>query len=237
MLTIGSLFSGIGGLELGLEWAGLGPVRWQVERKARRRADLSRGWPDAKRYDDVRSVGAHNLERVDLICGGFPCVEVSSCGRKGGLVGESGLWAEFARIVGELGPRYVVVENVSALAARGLDAVLGTLSDLGFDAEWSDLPACAVGAPFPRPRLFVVAYADRDREPTRPVYGEAPIVRSSAGATWNGWPVADGPPRVADGVPDDWDRNEALGNAVVPQVAEVVGWVVRGIHERLTRCC
>lgn len=232
MLTIGSLFAGIGGLETGLEWAGLGPVKWQVERNANRRADLERSWPDAKRYDDVRTVGAHNLERVDLICGGFPCVEVSSCGRKGGLVGESGLWSEFARIVGELGPRYVVVENVGALAARGLDAVLGTLADLGFDAEWSDLPACAVGAPFPRSRLFVVAYADRDREPTRPVYGEVAELRSSAEPTWNGWPVSTGPARVADGLPGGADRVHALGNAVVPAVAEVVGWVVRGIHER-----
>lgn len=157
-MRIGSLFSGIGGLELGLEWAGVGHTVWQVEQDSFCRAVLARHWPDAQRYNDVREVGAQNLEPVDLICGGFPCQDISYAGKGAGLAGaRSGLWYEFARIVGELGPRFVVVENVAALFTRGIDAVLGTLADLGYDAEWSTLRASDVGAPHQRKRVFIIA--------------------------------------------------------------------------------
>ena len=159
-MRIGSLFSGVGGLELGLEWAGVGHTVWQVEKDPYARAVLAKHWPDATRYDDVCTVGAHNLEPVDVICGGFPCQDISYAGKGAGLAGaRSGLWYEFARIVGELGPRFVVVENVAALLTRGIDAVLGTLADLGYDAEWSTLRASDVGAPHRRERVFLVAYA------------------------------------------------------------------------------
>ena len=101
-VKIGSLFSGIGGLELGLEWAGVGHTVWQVERDPFCRSILARHWPSAARFDDVRTVGAHNLEPVDVICGGFPCQDISYAGKGLGLAGErSGLWYEFARIIGE----------------------------------------------------------------------------------------------------------------------------------------
>jgi DNA (cytosine-5)-methyltransferase 1 len=159
-LTIGSLFSGIGGLELGLERAGLGPVLWQVECDDYATRVLERHWPDATRHRDVRGVGRHNLSRVDLICGGFPCQDVSNAGKRAGLAGHrSGLWSEFARIVRELRPRYVLVENVAALLGRGMGDVLGDLAACGYDAEWDCIPAAAVGAPHRRDRLFIVAYA------------------------------------------------------------------------------
>jgi DNA (cytosine-5)-methyltransferase 1 len=158
-LTIGSLFSGIGGLELGLERAGLGPVLWQVECDDYATRVLERHWPDATRHRDVREVGRHNLAPVDVICGGFPCQDISNAGKRAGLAGErSGLWSEFARIVRELRPRYVLVENVAALLGRGLGDVLGDLAACGYDAEWDCIPAAAVGAPHRRDRLFVVAY-------------------------------------------------------------------------------
>ena len=158
-MRIGSLFSGIGGLELGLEWAGVGRAVWQVERDEWCRNILAKHWPDAERFDDVRTVGAHNLSDVEVICGGFPCQDISYAGRGAGLAGErSGLWFEYARIVRELRPRFVVVENVSALLARGLDAVLGTLASLGYDAEWSCIRASDVGARHRRERVFVVAW-------------------------------------------------------------------------------
>ncbi len=158
-MRIGSLFSGIGGLDLGLEWAGVGRTVWQVERDPFCRSILARHWPDAVRFDDVRTVGSHNLEPVDVICGGFPCQDISYAGKGLGLSGErSGLWYEFARIVGEMGPRFVVVENVAALIARGIGDVLGTLSDLGYDAQWRAVRASDVGAPHRRERIFIVAY-------------------------------------------------------------------------------
>src|SRR5579863_716914 len=146
-LTIGSLFSGIGGFELGLEWAGLGPVVWQCEIDAFCRSVLAKHWPNATRYTDVRAIDA-SAPRVDVICGGFPCQDVSNAGKRAGIDAErSGLWSEFARVVGVLRPRFVVVENVSALLGRGMDRVLGDLAALGYDADWSTLRASDVGAP------------------------------------------------------------------------------------------
>jgi len=160
MLTIGSLFSGIGGLELGLEAAGLGPVLWQVESDPFCRAVLARHWPHTTQHDDVRTAGAANLVPVDLICGGFPCQGLSVAGKKLGLDDpRSGLWREFARIVGELSPRFVVVENVARLASSGLDTVAGDLERSGY-AVWGRIVAARdVGAPHRRERLFLVAHA------------------------------------------------------------------------------
>jgi DNA (cytosine-5)-methyltransferase 1 len=162
--TIGSLFSGIGGLELGLERAGVGRTIWQVEREPFCQAVLQKHWPDAERFDDVKTVGRHNLKPVDVICGGFPCQDISYAGKGAGLAGaRSGLWFEYTRIIGELRPSYVVVENVAALRRRGLDTVLGDLAALGYDAIWLPIRASDVGAPHRRERLFVLAHATEFR--------------------------------------------------------------------------
>jgi DNA (cytosine-5)-methyltransferase 1 len=162
-LTVGSLFAGIGGFDLGFERCGMRTI-WQVEQNEFCRAVLARHFPDARRYDDVCTVGSHNLAPVDLICGGFPCQDISLAGKGGGIDGaRSGLWAEYARIIGELGPRWVVVENVSAITSRGLDRVLRDLAALGYDAEWDCIPASALGAPHRRDRFWLVAYPDGER--------------------------------------------------------------------------
>ena len=138
---------------------------WQVEQDPYARAVLAKHWPEAKRYNDVKEAGSHNLERVDLICGGFPCQDISVAGKGAGLDGDrSGLWGEFARIAGELRPRYVVVENVPAIRSRGLGRVLGDLAALGYDAVWDCIPAQSVGAPHRRDRLFIVAWAVSDTD-------------------------------------------------------------------------
>ncbi len=161
-LTFGSLFSGIGGMDLGLERAGM-RCAWQVEIDEYARRVLAMHWPDTARFADVRAVGAAELQRVDCIAGGFPCQDISNAGKRAGIDGErSGLWAEFARIIREVRPRYVLVENVAALLGRGLERVLGDLAASGFDAEWDCIPAAALGAPHRRDRLFLVAYAQRD---------------------------------------------------------------------------
>jgi len=160
--TIGSLFSGIGGLELGLERAGVGRVVWQVERDAYCRRVLARHWPDAVRHDDVKTVGAANLPAVDVICGGFPCQPVSVAGKRLAQEDERWLWPEYARIIGELRPAVVVAENVPGLRTAGLGEVMRDLAALGYDAWWGPVSAVELGAPHVRRRLFVVA-ADADR--------------------------------------------------------------------------
>jgi DNA (cytosine-5)-methyltransferase 1 len=160
MLTFGSLFAGVGGFDLGFERAGF-QCKWQVEIDDYATKILERHWPDLHRERDIRQCGRHNLEPVDCIIGGFPCQDISYAGKGAGLDGaRSGLWYEFARIVCELEPRIVCVENVSALLTRGLDQVLGTLASFGFDAEWHCIPAAAVGAPHIRDRVFILAYSN-----------------------------------------------------------------------------
>ncbi len=241
-LTIGSLFSGIGGLELGLERAGLGPVIWQVEKDEYCRAVLAKHWPDATRYEDVKDVGGRNLAPTDVICGGFPCQDISYAGGGMGFNGDrSGLVVEFLRIVRELRPRYVVVENVAALLTRGLAVVLGELSGIGYDAEWSIVSACSVGAPHVRRRLFIVAYTNgehgwsRVRHSLAQQDGTLQALDGCPGPRV-GWRARMANPsalyRGADGVPDRSQRNRAIGNAVVPAVGEVVGRVILDLESQ-----
>lgn len=198
---------------------------------------LKHHWPRVPVYDDVRAVTADRLAadgiEVDAIAGGFPCQDISFAGFGAGIEGErSGLWSEFARLIGELRPRIVLVENVAALLDRGIGVVLGDLARIGYDAEWSVVSACSVGAPHVRRRVFVVAYPDS-------VYGR-PRLWHTAPREFRALQALDGPqgPRTrwrarladpsalyggADGVPYGRERNRAIGNAVVPQVAEAIG--------------
>ncbi len=158
-MRIGSLFSGVGGLDLGLEWAGVGETVFQVEKDEYARSVLARHWPNAQRFNDIRNVGKHNLPSVDVLCGGFPCQDISLAGKGAGLAGaRSGLWFEYARIIRELQPSYIVVENVAALRTRGLDVVLAEISSLWYDMWWDCIPASAIGAPHQRDRLFIIAW-------------------------------------------------------------------------------
>ena len=137
---------------------------WQVELASFPRLVLARHWPEVDRsVMDVRKASPRSLGAVDLICGGFPCQDISIAGKGRGLAGtRSGLWREFARVVREFLPRFVVVENVPALVGRGLDRVLGDLAEIGFDCVWGCVRASDAGAPHKRERLFVVAYRNGD---------------------------------------------------------------------------
>jgi DNA (cytosine-5)-methyltransferase 1 len=234
-LTVGSLFAGIGGFDLGFERAGF-EIRWQVEIDPFCRAVLAKHWPDVRRYEDVRTVHRAPcfddfcggcVESVDVLVGGFPCQDVSHAGARVGIAGErSGLWREFGRLAGELRPRYVVVENVTGLTDRGIDVVLGDLAALGFDAEWSVLSACAVGAPHTRERVFIVAYPASER-PGQLWRIERPTNRTAERHLH--WTESEPPrERVVNGIPDRLDRLKSLGNAIVPQEAE---WIARRILE------
>jgi len=224
-LTVGSLFAGIGGFDLGLTRAGF-DIAWQVEIDPYCQRVLAKHWPHVQRYGDIRTIDWGTVEPVDLLCGGFPCQDISLAGKGAGLAGDrSGLWFEYAKAIEALRPRYVLIENVSALRSRGLDQVLGSLAALGYGAEWHCIPACAVGCPQTRDRVWVVAYCqserqgqlrwswrEEDRENTRNVY----------------WPTREPAIlRVVDGVPHRVDRLRGLGNAIVPQIAEWIGaWIL-----------
>jgi len=158
VVAFGSLFAGIGGFDLGFERAGMN-CQWQVEIDDYANRVLAKHWPNVHRERDILQCGGHNLGPVDVICGGFPCQDISYAGRGAGLDGQrSGLFFEAVRVVRELRPRCVVLENVAALLARGLDRVLGTLAEIGYDAEWHCIPAAAVGAPHIRDRVFVLGW-------------------------------------------------------------------------------
>jgi DNA (cytosine-5)-methyltransferase 1 len=281
------LFSGIGGFSLGLERTGGFRTVAFCEIDPFCRRVLAKHWPRVPQYDDVRQLTAERLAAdgiaVDVICGGFPCQDISLAGKGGGLAGErSGLWSEIARLAGELRPQYLLVENVSAILSRGLDKVLGDLAAIGLDAEWHCIPASAVGAPHRRDRFWLVANARGGRrsgssggEVQQPGRAEA-IGASQDMADANGerelqpqgcisesrrrardsgstladadnagrfqqwgtfavgqeqlaaecsrwWGSEPDVGRVAARVPKRVDRLKALGNAVVPQIPEMIG--------------
>ena len=232
-LTFGSLFAGIGGMDLGLERAGW-RCAWQVEFNPYCQEVLAAHWPDVPRYGDIKELNPDDLSPVDMVAGGFPCPPVSSAGLRRGRADDRWLWPHFARVLRHLRPRFVLVENVAAILHDNdaFGAVLGDLSSLGFDADWSVVPACAVGAPHTRDRLFLVAHRPRNDEPnpgaSDPATGGLrPESRGSRVAPWSldEWLPEREVGRVADGVPSRLVRGplSALGNAVVPQVAELLG--------------
>lgn len=293
-LTVGSLFSGIGGFELGFEATGRFETWWQVECDPYATKVLEKHWPDVQRHDDVCTWPNETTEPVDVLIGGFPCQDISYAGKGAGLDGErSGLFYELMRIVRVVGPKYVVLENVAALFTRGLDQVLGTLASHGYDAEWEVVSAASVGAPHRRDRVFILGYlahsigsgtgdqngtaCRQEREPTNAFksatlrqgnWQALPEGTDASGADCSTLADSDNEQckgceqetllrkfrisresrrsssyqraqfatepsvcRVADGVPKRMDRLRCLGNAIVPQVAQVVAERLLQIHD------
>ena len=168
LMRVLDLFSGIGGFSLGLERAGMHTVAF-CEQNKYCHAVLKKHWPEIPIYDDVRTLTAARLAddgiAVDVICGGFPCQDISIAGKGAGLAGaRSGLWWEFHRLIAEIRPAWVVIENVSALRHKGLGDVLRSLAAVGYDAEWHCIPASAVGAPHRRDRIWIVAYPNGEQQ-------------------------------------------------------------------------
>jgi DNA (cytosine-5)-methyltransferase 1 len=162
--SIGSLFSGVGGLELGLEACGLGPVLWQCDSDPAARAVLARHWPEVRRYEDVREVITGAVAPVAVLCGGFPCQPVSVAGKRQGQKDPRWLWPFFAAVVARLRPGLVFIENVPGLRSAGLRDVLADLADLGYDAQWDVFSAAEVGAPHLRRRFFLLAHTHGEGE-------------------------------------------------------------------------
>ena len=288
-LKVLDLFSGIGGFSLGLErTSGFETVAFcEIEEFPRR--VLAKHWPEVPIYEDVTKLTVDILRRdgisVDVITGGFPCQDISVAGKQAGINSKtrSGLWSEIVRLIGELSPRYVIVENVANLLSgpskqRGgwFGRILGDLAECGYDAEWENIPAAAVGAPHRRERVWLVAYPNQMQQaggrsiqaarcsgsnngPSNQALSKESYHlqemdknvadannaqlqgRQKAGnagrvgtrgvqitercsnmprAAWEPEPAVG---RVANGVSNRVDRLKALGNAVVPQIPEMIG--------------
>lgn len=236
-LRVLSLFAGIGGFDLGLERTGGFETVAFCEINPFCRRVLAKHWPKVPCYEDVRTLTADALRRdgvtPNVICGGFPCQDISRAGTGAGLAGErSGLWREYARLIGEIRPKFVAVENVAALLDNGMGTVLGDLADIGYDAEWSTVSACALGAPHMRQRVFIVAYpngfhgrprlwdtASREHRQVQALHDLA-SARARAGARLANPSALYG---GADGVPFGMDRNRAIGNSIYPEIPEIIG--------------
>lgn len=319
-LTVGSLFSGIGGLELGLERTGGFRTIWQCEIDAYASAVLKKHWSNAPNLGDITKVKWEDVTKPDLICGGFPCQDISVAGKGAGIIygTRSGLWREFAKAIRALRPRYALIENVPMLANRGLNIVLADLAEAGYDAEWHNISAASVGAWHKRERIFIIAHlhgigggarqkpeckrtetalcggeptnlpntdgagqlrekqlenssggARREGENDKDVSdtNQGRLERAEAqGGQWQGhnalrdsgksneipdieqlvarcyrrnkqgiWAAEPGVGRVANGVPSRVDRIKCLGNAVVPQVAQVVGEMILEMEKNPTK--
>jgi DNA (cytosine-5)-methyltransferase 1 len=285
-LRVLDLFSGIGGFSLGLERTGGFETVAFCEIEPFPRKVLAKHWPEVPCYEDVTNLTGDILRRdgisVDVITGGFPCQDISVAGKQAGI-GEgtrSGLWSEIVRLIGELAPSFVIVENVAALLSgpseqRGgwFGSILGDLAECGYDAEWANIPASAVGAPHRRERVWIVAHPNnRNGEPSeskRPrirssvigkgadndtcgaglkpkavanaasqrQQGQRQLEQSVGSATPSNrqasilgsirvarkWCPEPDVGRVANGVSQRVDRLKGLGNAVVPQIPELIG--------------
>ena len=237
-LEILSLFAGIGGIDLGLSRAGLGETVALCEADKEAQQTLRARFPGVPIYDDVRSLTAEMLGRDGIfpnaIVGGFPCQDVSLAGGGAGLEGaRSGLWREFARLIGEIRPELVLVENVAALLGRGIGRVLGDLAAFRYDAEWHCIPASYAGARQLRDRVFIVAYPQRDcvqgRQTITAAWCQKSRAEQLAGLVQPcAWPTVSGSRDrgTGHGVPRGVHRNKQLGNAVVPQVVEILGHAI-----------
>ena len=293
-MTVGSLFSGIGGLDLGLERAGM-KVIWQSEIDPYANRVLKKHWPEVVNHGNIKEINWQEVERPDVLCGGYPCQPFSTAGKRRGEEDPRHLWPWVREAIVRLRPRYAILENVRGHLTLGGLSVIGELATIGYDAEWRIVSAASVGANHRRDRIIIVAYPQSQHsnggnyqrgdstQPqtipkfgngsgtqnmantnnTRPcsekinsaktgeyafgefgrcsknvadsdnygyVYAQEPWESNAWGrSAYSGflnWQIEPDVGRVANGIPNRVDRLKGLGNAVVPQVAEVIGRLV-----------
>lgn len=230
-LTVGSLFSGIGGIDLGLERAGM-TVKWHSEIEPYACRVLKKHWPDVPNIGDITKVDWKEIPYVDVLAGGYPCQPFSLAGKRNGEHDPRHLWPYFRTAISVLRPRYALLENVRGHLTLGGLSVIGDLAAIGYDCEWTIIRASDVGAKHRRERLFIVAYPNSNTVETgrmaRQEIGlQAQPWRNTTGLRSVCWSTNE--PELAgmaDGLSHRVDRLRGLGNAVVPQVAEVVGRLI-----------
>ncbi len=250
MLTVGSLFSGVGGFDLGLERAGM-EVIFQCEIDAFCQKVLKKHWPNVKLYDDIKQINRTNTVSPDVLVGGPPCQPASVAGKRKGTSDDRWLWPETLRVVKELKPTWCLFENPTGiLSLEGgvpFEQVLSEMENQGYEVQAFIIPACSVGAPHRRDRVWIIAHARElrmgnvagsgsyqdlkrelpeaaQRRQTRPVRDKA----TSFVGDFTSVVCETGNDRTDDGLPRKMEPNrvnrlKALGNAVVPQVVEILG--------------
>ena len=229
--TVGSLFSGIGGLDLGLERAGM-KVVWQSEIDPFACKVLKKHWPEVVNHGDIKQIDWATVEPVDIICGGYPCQPFSTAGKRKGTDDSRHLWPWVRTAISELRPQYAILENVRGHLTMGGLQVVGELAEIGYDAEWRVISAAGVGAPHRRERVIILAYPNSSRwegsirtQETSPAFGR--FNDSGTIERWREqWIAEPRMDRVAHGIPKRMDKLRGLGNAVVPQVAEYIGRLI-----------
>jgi DNA (cytosine-5)-methyltransferase 1 len=236
MLNGLGLFAGIGGLEVGLERAGLVSPVCFVEKNDYAQKVLAKRFPEVPIWDDIITFDGKAWKGyIDFISGGFPCQDVSCAGKREGLDGaRSGLWSEYRRIISEIRPLFAHIENVTGLYTAGIERIDADLAEIEYSIEWMPLSAKEIGADHLRSRIFGIAYPFSERlEAYRNNRSSKAIqkIRSSnkdyfANARGRFWETASRTYRGIDGVPDRVDRLKCLGNAVVPQCAEYIGRLI-----------
>ena len=220
-----ALFAGAGGGILGgqlLGWRTVCAVEWEPYPASVLCARQNEGllphfpiWDDVQTFDGKQWRGV-----VDVISGGFPCQDISCAGKGAGIEGQkSGMWKEFARIISEVRPQYVFVENSPMLTARGLGTVLGDLASMGFNAEWGVLSAADVGANHKRDRIWLVAHSNSTRCEGLRNSSKRGAKEISVPSFQSWWETEPNVGRVADGVAARVDRLKAIGNGQVPLCA------------------
>ena len=162
-LHVGSLFSGIGGIDLGLERAGM-TVKWQSEIDPYSCRVLKKHWPDVPNLGDIKNIDWKKVEVVDVIAGGYPCQPFSTAGKRNGTADPRHLWPEMLRAISTIRPRIAFLENVRGHYSLGFDSVLADLTEIGYDAQWETISALSVGAPHLRQRLICLAYPNGIRQ-------------------------------------------------------------------------
>lgn len=218
------LFSGIGGFSLGLERAGFETVAFcEIDPFCRK--VLKKHWPKTPIYEDIKKLDGHSIT-ADVICGGFPCQPHSYSGLRKASEDSRDLWPEYDRLIGEINPVFVIAENVlgilSSESGRYFAGILRNLAERGYDAEWFNLPAGAVGAEHLRPRIWLVAYSNQAQLKGRSLSSR--IHQEYTNSSYTRWGKdKPGVVRTSNGIPNWMDRVGALGNSVVPQIPELIG--------------
>ena len=246
------LFSGIGGFSLGLERAGMETIA-MCEKDEFCRQILAKHWPDVTIHQDIRSLdGTQYKGTVDIVCGGFPCQPYSVCGKHLGDKDDRHLWPEMLRVIKESNPTWVIGENVSGFVNMALDDVCTDLENESFKVESFIIPACAVDAPHKRDRCWIVAYSNSNDR--RNKSGSFSSERETRMEHWgcgdrqsfgrpnsfldsldvklssDRWEAEPRIYRISNGVPNRMDRIKSLGNSVVPQIVERIGFCIAKLN-------